>query len=352
MDTSILKYKLQQKIAGKITNNLITEAVLLKADQVPEQPDQGMSWMDWAMYAAPWVAPFAPSAFRWLRGLRGARGLGRGGIQTPPRPGTSPQTRITGPEPKSTTPQNQKTPRKSPNPAPGTNPARDTNPAPGRTNSGRHKPRRPNSGTPHPTRIGTEVGEEVVEKGAKEVGEEVVEKAAKEVGEKVVEKAAKEVGEKVGKEVVETGAIAVGKEVAKDALLKNVKDNIAKKLVAKSLGKVAAKKLPFGVGLLAGAGLAVVSAASGDWEQAGYDLASGTLSTVPVAGTAGSVAIDAWAIKRQLDKLNNMTPEELQKMSDELDTEEKSEKAAENAKMQAVLQHKPSDPVRFTPGKI
>jgi len=343
MDTSILKYKLQQKIAGKITNNLITEAVILKADQVPEQPDQGMSWMDIALLSMLGGQSIG-SAFRWLKGLGGARGLGRGGIQTRPLPGTSPQTQITVPEPKSTTPQNQKTPRKSPNPVPGTNPARDTNPAPGRTNSGRHKPRHPNSGTPRPTRIGTEVGEEVVEKGASAVG--------KQVGEEVVEKGASVVGKQVGKEVAETGAIAVGKEVAKDALLKNVKDNIAKKLVAKSLGKVAAKKLPFGLGLLAGAGLAAVSAASGDWEQAGYDLASGTASIVPGVGTAGSVAIDAWAIKRQLDKLNNMTPEELQKMSDELDTEETSEKAAEKTKTQEVVQHKPTDPVRFTPGKI
>ena len=83
-------------------------------------------------------------------------------------------------------------------------------------------------------------------------------------------------------------------------------------------------------------------------EQAGYEVSSGIAGTVPGFGTAASIGIDAWAFKRTLDKLDNMTPEELQKLSDELDAEE----ASKNAEMQAVLQHKPTDPVRFTPGKI
>jgi hypothetical protein len=38
MDTDILKSKLQQKISYKIVNNLITEAVILKADQQVSEP--------------------------------------------------------------------------------------------------------------------------------------------------------------------------------------------------------------------------------------------------------------------------------------------------------------------------
>jgi hypothetical protein len=141
-----------------------------------------------------------------------------------------------------------------------------------------------------------------------------------------------------------------------EKVLNTTREQFVKKVIPKVVAKEAAqggakfllKKLPLGLGLAATVPIAVASVASGDWEQAGYDLASGAAATVPGVGTAGSVAIDALAFKRTLDKLNNMSLEELQKLSDELDAEE----ASENAEMQAVLQHKPTDPVRFTPGKI
>jgi hypothetical protein len=142
----------------------------------------------------------------------------------------------------------------------------------------------------------------------------------------------------------------LAKDVQKQ-VLNTTREKIVKRLIAREAAEGGAKflfkKIP-GVSVPIALALAAPALAQGDWEQAGYDISSGIAATAPGVGTAGSVAIDAWAFKRTLDKLNDMPLEELQKLSDELDAEE----ASKNAKMQAVLQHKPSDPVRFTPGKI
>ena len=121
-------------------------------------------------------------------------------------------------------------------------------------------------------------------KGAKKVGQEVVE----EVG----EKAAKE----VGKKGVETAA---KKGAAKGA----------SKLAGKSLGKTILKKIP-GIGLLAGIGFGIQRAIEGDYLGAAAELASGALSTIPGLGTAGSLAIDAGLIARDLS--NQSKIEELE----------------------------------------
>ena len=148
--------------------------------------------------------------------------------------------------------------------------------------------------------------------------------------------------------------VMLAKDV-QEKLLNTTRQKITSRLIAREAAQGGAKfllkKVP-GLSVLAGLALASPALAQGDWEQAGYEVSSGIAGTVPGFGTAASIGIDALAFKRNLDKLDNMTLEELQKLSDELDTEETSEKAAEKTKTQEVVQHKPTDPVRFTPGKI
>lgn len=69
----------------------------------------------------------------------------------------------------------------------------------------------------------------------------------------------------------------------------------------KGAAKTLGKKIP-GAGLVIGAGLGVARAVEGDWGGAGLELASGAASLVPGAGTAASVALDAYSIKRDYDR--------------------------------------------------
>lgn len=79
---------------------------------------------------------------------------------------------------------------------------------------------------------------------------------------------------------------------------------VAPKLTGKAVGKVAAKiglkKIP-GIGALVGLGLGADRAMAGDWLGAGGEVLSGVAGTVPFIGTAGSFAIDAALLKRDLD---------------------------------------------------
>ena len=68
--------------------------------------------------------------------------------------------------------------------------------------------------------------------------------------------------------------------------------------VGKGLGKAALKKLPLGIGLLAGALFAGQRAMAGDLTGAGLELASGGASIIPGLGTAASVGIDAALMAR------------------------------------------------------
>ena len=108
-----------------------------------------------------------------------------------------------------------------------------------------------------------------------------------------------------------TGALASGK-----ALLDNVKANqaakkatqeatekAATKAAGKGLGKAALKKIP-GIGLIAGGIFGLGRALQGDFAGAALEVASGASSLVPGAGTAGSVAIDAALIARDINKAN------------------------------------------------
>lgn len=122
------------------------------------------------------------------------------------------------------------------------------------------------------------------------------------------------VGEKglqtVGKEVAETGGAAVAKTAGKE-----VAETAAKKGGAKVLGKAAGKtvlksvlkKLPI-IGAIAGLGFAAARAAKGDWTGAAMEAASGVASTLPGAGTAASVGIDAALAARDAGAIPGMGP--------------------------------------------
>jgi hypothetical protein len=88
-------------------------------------------------------------------------------------------------------------------------------------------------------------------------------------------------------------APAAGKAAA------SVTAKLVPKLVAKSAGKSLLKKIPI-LGALAGAGFAVDRAIRGDWLGAGGEVLSGLASTVPVIGTAASLAIDAGLMARDI----------------------------------------------------
>ncbi len=62
--------------------------------------------------------------------------------------------------------------------------------------------------------------------------------------------------------------------------------------VAKTAGKSLLKKIP-GVGIVAGVAFGAQRASKGDYVGAGLEVASGLLGSVPIVGTAASVALDA-----------------------------------------------------------
>jgi len=72
------------------------------------------------------------------------------------------------------------------------------------------------------------------------------------------------------------------------------------KTVAKMGGKSLAKKLPLGLGLLAGAGFAIPRLMKGDLAGAGAEVASGAASIIPGIGTGASLAIDAGLAARDI----------------------------------------------------
>lgn len=73
----------------------------------------------------------------------------------------------------------------------------------------------------------------------------------------------------------------------------------AGRVLGKAAGRSLLKKIP-GVSILAGGAFAAQRAAQGDWLGAGGELLSGLAGTVPVYGTAASLAIDAGLAARDL----------------------------------------------------
>jgi hypothetical protein len=132
----------------------------------------------------------------------------------------------------------------------------------------------------------------------KEVAPEVVEKGAKNTVAKTATKlSAKQI------------AAGFGGKAAKDKLLKETAQKGATKgvgkLLGKNLGKTVLKKIPL-VGLLAGIGFGLQRAMEGDYAGAAMELSSGALSTIPGYGTAGSFAVDAALIARDLANQNKV----------------------------------------------
>ncbi|MEO7904388.1 MAG: hypothetical protein ABIR91_01190, partial [Candidatus Saccharimonadales bacterium] len=72
------------------------------------------------------------------------------------------------------------------------------------------------------------------------------------------------------------------------------------KLGAGSLAKSAAKKIP-GIAIGAGIGFGAMRASKGDWLGAGGEVVSGLLGGSGV-GILGSVAVDAWLMKRDYER--------------------------------------------------
>lgn len=127
---------------------------------------------------------------------------------------------------------------------------------------------------------------------------------AKEAAEDVGEKAAAKAGEKQAVKVGEKAAVKAGTKVAGKTVLKSV-----------------LKKIPI-VGALAGLGFAVARAAKGDWTGAAMEAASGVASTIPGAGTAASLALDAGLAAKDMKEATKNPEQTIQKV------EQKAEKAA------------------------
>jgi len=96
----------------------------------------------------------------------------------------------------------------------------------------------------------------------------------------------------------ELGALA--KAGAKRTATKGMAKGVGK--VGATTAKVLGKKLPLGLGLAVGAGLAGARMAEGDTFGGMLEMASGVASVVPIFGTIASLGIDAGIIMRDLYK--------------------------------------------------
>ena len=134
-------------------------------------------------------------------------------------------------------------------------------------------------------------------------------KVAGEVGETVVEQGAKT--------VVREGAGEVG-----EAVLRETGETIAERIAkatASAIGTGIAKKIPL-AGLGVGAVLGGYRAFQGDFVGAGMEVASGGASMLPVVGTGASIAIDAAILARDIaaiyrDAYPDMTEDQINAMA-------------------------------------
>lgn len=111
--------------------------------------------------------------------------------------------------------------------------------------------------------------------------------------EKIAERGARQAAEKKAAESVKATAKA-GAATTKQTM-KGVE------AAGTAAGKVVGKKIPV-LGAILGAGFAIERALEGDYLGASGELASGLLSTVPLVGTAASLAIDGALMARDLSK--------------------------------------------------
>ena len=84
-------------------------------------------------------------------------------------------------------------------------------------------------------------------------------------------------------------------------LKRSIGTSIGEKIGGKTIAKVAGKKVPV-VGALVGAGFAIERLIKGDTEGAALELASGLASILPFIGTGSSFAIDAYLIRRDIER--------------------------------------------------
>ena len=121
-------------------------------------------------------------------------------------------------------------------------------------------------------------------------------------------------------------------KAATKAAVKTAAKKGAAKAVAKGVGKAAAKsgvkKLPV-IGALAGTLFAAQRAMAGDWTGAALELASGVAGTLPGLGTAASLGIDAYLMKRDIDKATEevVGADEVEQRDQEIEAPVKAEKA-------------------------
>jgi hypothetical protein len=99
-----------------------------------------------------------------------------------------------------------------------------------------------------------------------------------------------------------------GTEKLASPLVKSSAKTAAKAGLGKGLGKTLLKKIP-GVGLLMGLGFMASRLSDGDFLGAGMELTSGLASTVPGAGTAASLGIDAALMARDMNKTDSSMPQ-------------------------------------------
>lgn len=140
------------------------------------------------------------------------------------------------------------------------------------------------------SKIAAKGGATLAAKGAESVASKGVAKGAE-----TAAKVASKTGIKVAAEEGIKGTGKIGAKFAgKEAL----------KLGGKTAAKSLAKKIPF-LGAGVGALFAAQRAFGGDFKGAGLELASGATSFLPGAGTVAGLGIDAYLLKRDLDRAKN-----------------------------------------------
>lgn len=90
-------------------------------------------------------------------------------------------------------------------------------------------------------------------------------------------------------------------KTVRGTLKRSIGTSIGEKIGTKGIAKVAGKKVPV-VGAFVGAVFAIERLLRGDGEGAALELASGLASILPFIGTGSSFAIDAYLIRRDIEK--------------------------------------------------
>lgn len=117
------------------------------------------------------------------------------------------------------------------------------------------------------------------------------------------------IGAKSSEKVLSATMKTTGKTVSGAAAQSAVKAGsaIATKTAPKMIGKSLLKKIPI-IGALAGIGFGISRLMDGDLLGAAGEVASGLAGTIPGAGTAASVGIDAALIARDVSKSSEVAP--------------------------------------------